>query len=153
MPTTLENTLEIACPPERLYAYVTQPWLWHEWHPNSKGCLSAATILGAGDRFTEEIELQPLSPLPFTMRRITGYLVEVADPPRRWAARGETRDGWLSIQYECEPSLAGTLFTRRLCYETRGASRWLMPLLKPRMVANSRLALERLKQKMETSEP
>lgn len=149
MPTQLTNTIEIHCTPEALYRYVTQPWRWHEWHPNSKSASASVETLEAGDTFDEEIELQPLSPLPFRMRRQTRYEVHVAEPFKSWEVKGETKDGWLSIRYEFQPCDGGTLFTRTLTYEIRGLSRLLMPLLKNRMAGQSLIALSNLKKKME----
>jgi hypothetical protein len=150
MATTLSNTIEIRCTPEALYRYVTQPWRWHEWHPNSKSASSPGDRLGIGDHFEEEIELQPFSPLPLRMRRQTRYEVLVAEPFRSWEVRGETRDGWLSIRYVLEPGSDGTVFTRTLTYSTRGLSRMLMPFLKGRMAANSLIALCNLKNRLES---
>jgi hypothetical protein len=149
MATTLSNTIEIRCTPEALYRYVTQPWRWHEWHPNSKSASSTGDTLGIGDHFNEEIELQPFSPLPFRMRRRTSYEVLVAEPFRSWEVRGETRDGWLRIRYEFERCHAGTAFTRTLTYSTRGPSKLLMPFLKGRMAGNSLAALRNLKNRLE----
>ncbi len=150
MPTQLVNSIEIAASPEALYGYVTQPWCWHEWHPNSKWARAETEVLRAGDRFEEQIELQPLSPLPFTMRRETSYTVLRAEPPRLWECRGETRDGWLEIRYELEPTLVGTMFTRQLTFEASGLTAALMPFLRSRMAARSVLALENLKRRMES---
>lgn len=145
MPTVLRNSVEIHCPPETLYRYVTQPWRWHEWHPNSRSASSRVDTLQPGDRFDEYIELQPFSPLPFRLRRHTSYQVLVAEPFRAWEARGETRDGWLQIRYELEPTSRGTMFTRTLSYQTSGMSALLMPFLKSRMARQSLTALRNLK--------
>ena len=145
MPTVLTNSIEINCMPEALYGYVSQPWRWHEWHPNSKSASSSVDILQVGDRFEELIELQPLSPLPFRMRRKTNYVVIEAEPYRSWEVKGVTRDGWIKIRYELQPSSGGTRFTRILSYETKGLSILLMPLLKGRVAKASHIALARLK--------
>ena len=149
MPTTLRNTLDFRCAPDALYAYVTQPWRWHEWHPNSRSATASVEILSPGDTFDEVIEIQPFSPLPITLRRQTHYRVLVAEPHRRWQARGETRDGWLEIDYDFEPIDTGTRFTRTLRYQTSGASLLLMPLLRQRMTVMSRRALLALRERVE----
>lgn len=145
----IRNSIEIACTPERLYAYVTQPWLWHEWHPNSKSATAAAGPLAEGDAFTEIIELQPLSPLPLTLRRQTRYEVLVAEPGTHWQVRGEMSGGWLQIDYRFRATASGVEFTRTLTYAVSGIHRLMTPLLKPRMRAMSLLALGRLKAKVE----
>jgi Polyketide cyclase / dehydrase and lipid transport len=149
MATQLVNSTEIACTAEALYGYVTQPWRWHEWHPNSKRARASVEVLGVGDHFDEQIELQPLSPLPYTMTRETRYEVLRADPPRIWECRGEMRDGWLTIRYDLEPSSAGTRFTRMLTFETSGLSSLLVPFLRSRMADMSVVALGNLKRRME----
>ena len=151
MATTLVNTIDIGCTPETVYRYVTQPWRWHEWHPNSVWASSDSDTLKVGDSFDEEIELQPLSPLPFRMRRQTRYTVRIAEPFRTWEVRGETADGWLIIRYVLEPDASGTTFGRTLTYQTSGLSRLLMPALKKRMINISLLALARLKSTLESS--
>jgi uncharacterized protein YndB with AHSA1/START domain len=150
MAAELTNTIEIGCPAEALYRYVTQPWRWHEWHPNSLAAQANADVLAAGDRFEEEIELQPFSPLPYRMRRRTNYTVLVAEPFRRWQARGEARDGWLEIRYAFEDADGATRFTRTLVFETRGLSALLMPFLRGRMSGMSERALRNLKDRMES---
>lgn len=149
MPTSLTNTLPIARSAADVYAYVTQPWRWHEWHPNSKSATSNVDILKEGDTFDEVIEVQPLSPLPVTLRRATHYRVLVARPGKLWQVRGETADGWLEIRYELSEENGGTRFTRTLTLETRGTSRLLMPFLKPRMARMSEIALGNLRRKLE----
>ncbi|MDX1570589.1 MAG: SRPBCC family protein [Xanthomonadales bacterium] len=149
MPTSETNIIEIGCTPKALYEYVSQPWHWHEWHPSSRSAGSEASKLEVGDTFTEVIELQPFSPLPFRMRRQTTYRVLVAEPEESWQVRGETRDGWLMIQYAFEPIEQGTRFTRTLTYEATGPTALLMPFLKKRMAEKSRIALANLKRRME----
>lgn len=151
MTESIQNNIEIACAPERLYAYVTQPWLWHEWHPNSKSAQASVNTLRVGDSFDEVVELQPLAPLPLRLRRATRYKVLDAVPSVLWKVKGQMKDGWLQIQYEFKPTANGTMFTRTLSYSATGSSRLLMPLLRPRMVAMSALALANLKRKLETT--
>lgn len=152
MPTTLINSIEIQCPAEALYRYVTQPWRWHEWHPNSRSATVSARALQIGDSFDEAIELQPFSLLPFRLRRATRYRVLAADPFQSWEVRGETRDGWLRIRYELEPAADGTLFTRTLTYQVRGPTALLMPFLKSGMARQSLTALQNLKCRLESGD-
>jgi len=149
MPTVLTNAIEIHCTPEALYRYVSQPWRWHEWHPNSRSASSSVDILQVGDRFDEVIELQPLSPLPFRLRRQTRYEVIEAEQHRSWEVRGETRDGWINIRYEIQSFTGGARFTRTLTYEATGLSSLLMPFLKSRMTEQSEIGLANLKSRLE----
>lgn len=149
MKDKVQSTIEIACTPEVLYAYVTQPWLWHEWHPNSKSAKAETTSLAPGDSFKEVIELQPLSPLPLIMRRKTEYKVLAATPSTHWQVEGQMSGGWLQINYDFQATKSGVSFTRTLTYEARGINRLLAPLLKPRMREMSKVALSNLKAKLE----
>lgn len=151
MKDEIRNDIEIACAPERIYAYVTQPWLWHEWHPNSKSARAAAGVLAEGDSFTEMIELQPLSPLPLKLRRHTEYKVLVAKPSSHWRVQGQMSGGWLQIDYRFARTAAGVAFTRTLTYEIKGINRLIAPLLKPRMRQMSTVALSNLKARLESS--
>lgn len=149
MAAILTNTIEISRPPETVYHYVTQPWLWHQWHPNSKGASRSPEALRAGDAFEEDIELQPLRPVPFRMRRKMNYTVKFAEPFRAWEAVGRGTDGWLNLRYEFLPSDGGTRFTRTLTFKTLGLSALLMPFLQRRVAAESAVALDNLKRRLE----
>jgi hypothetical protein len=143
------DTVVIASSPDVVYRYVTQPWKWHEWHPNSRSARADSGHLNSGDTFDELIEIRPLSPLPFRMMRHTKYRVLLADPPVAWEVRGETHDGWLNIRYDLAAEGDGTLFKRTLTFQTRGLSSLLMPLLRRRMALQSEIALGNLKQRLE----
>lgn len=147
----IQNSIDIACPPARLYAYVTQPWLWHEWHPSSQSAQASVPVLKPGDTFDETIVLQPLAPLPLKMRRATRYTVLDAQPATLWRVEGKMKDGWLQIRYEFAPSATGTRFTRTLTYSATGPSALLLPLLRGQMKAISLLALANLKAKLESA--
>lgn len=149
MATTNRNVVEIDCTPQQVYAYVTQPWRWHEWHPSSRSASAAVETLAVGDEFDEEVELQPLSPLPLKLRRRTRYRVLDARPAEGWEVRGQMRDGWLQIRYEFEAIAEGTRFVRTLSYDASGASRVLLPLLRRRTEALSAQAMANLKRRLE----
>ncbi len=151
MNESIQNTIEIRCSPDRFYAYVTQPWLWHEWHPNSKSAHASVDSLQVGDAFDEVIEIQPLAPLPLRMRRATRYKVLVAVPSTLWKVEGRMKDGWLQIQYEFKATPSGTQFTRTLSYSVTGPSRLMMPLLRRRMASMSLVALSNLKKRLEAA--
>jgi hypothetical protein len=149
MATELTNSIDIRSTPEAVYQYVTQPWKWHEWHPNSRSATGPGHPLKVGDTFNEVIELQPLSPLPVRMRRETAYQVLEAEPFRAWTVEGQARDGWLRIRYRFRCIDGGTRFTRTLVFQTRGLSRVLMLFLKKRMARQSLIALTNLRNRLE----
>ena len=109
MTDIIKNTIEVGCPPETMYEYVTQPWLWHEWHPNSRSATAASERLSEGDSFDEVIELQPLSPLPITLTKYPHYSVIAATPGKHWRVEGTMKGGWLQIDYQFEPQSAACL--------------------------------------------
>jgi len=149
MKDQIQNTIEIAVTPEKIYSYVTQPWFWHEWHPNSKSAKAKETVLSVGDTFDEVIELKPLSPLPIKLKKQTLYKVLIAKAGQHWQVEGDMNGGWLQIDYQFKNSERGVVFTRTLSYEIKGINRILAPLLKPKMSEMSSVALHNLKQKLE----
>jgi hypothetical protein len=148
MPVELHNSVRMGQPPDVVYDYVTQPWRWHEWHPNSRSASQSDKPLVAGSSFDEVIAVQPLAPLPWTLQRQTRYVVEQANRPNLWQVRGQMGDGWLVIRYVLQADGNGTRFDRTLTFETRGPTRLLMPVLKRQMARMSALALANLTQKL-----
>ena len=147
---TLENSIVIDRSPEEVFAYVTQPWRWHEWHPSSRSARAEVSQLAVGDHFDEVIQLQPLSPIPLTVTRQTRYTVRQSQPGECWEVHGVTADGALTIHYQFRRHEGGTLFHRRLDYEVRGAMQLIEPwLLLPRMRRLSARALANLKARLE----
>ena len=151
MAVTIHNEIEIAVSAEDLFNYVTQPWLWHEWHPSSKSAKAAHSFLATGDEFKEVIEVQPLAPLPWRMSRTTRYSVTESVPFHTWEVEGKMKDGWIRIRYDFEQKGDVTLFTRELNFSVTGPNRMLLPMLKSKMEKISMVALNNLKQKMQNS--
>lgn len=155
MSTRLTHQILIRRPPLAVFAYVTQPWRWCEWHPSSLGATRESARaeeepLAIGERFVERIVLKPLAPLPPTLHRLTRYTVEQSTAPSLWQVHGEMRDGWLRIRYELTMvDAATTRFQRTLDYAARGLSRCWVPLLSHRTEALSRRALAQLKARLE----
>lgn len=149
MQESIQNSIEIRCSPKQLFEYVTQPWLWHEWHPSSKSASANTESLKVGDEFDEIVELQPFAPLPPRLKKSTRYSVVASDPFSFWKVIGKMKDGWLQIQYDFEPMEGGTRFIRTLKYGASGLNRLLLPFLKGKMESISVQALDNLKRKME----
>ncbi|CRM41873.1 SRPBCC family protein [Pseudomonas sp. Wu6] len=130
----------IRAPLETVYDYVTQPDRWHEWHPSS---LSADTgtrgSLPVGTRFTEIIDL-------LGIRVPMSYRVQVARRPNEFKTvfTSLAVDGCLHYVLHAQPG--GTLFKRVLTYETE----LQLAALHERMIERSGVALDRLKQRLET---
>ncbi len=149
MSISIHNEIEIAISAEDLFNYVTQPWLWHEWHPNSKSARAGHSFLATGDEFEEQIEVQPLAPLPLRMKRTTLYSVTESVPGHTWEAEGHMKNGWLRIRYDFQEEKGVTHFSRLLEFNVTGLDRVLMPVLKVKMERISMVALNNLRQKMQ----
>ncbi len=149
--TTVRMTheIEIGCSPEALFRYVTQPWLWHEWHPDSRGAQAHHPVLAAGDSFDETIAIQPLHPLPLTIIRHPHYIVRESVPFSTWSVDGTFSDGALSFRYDIAPSSAGALFRRTMQFEVTGPMRLLVPLVRRKQERKSLVALAALKRRLE----
>jgi uncharacterized protein YndB with AHSA1/START domain len=122
MPPIVSN-IEIARPPDEVYAYVTDPSRFPEWqHDVVRVRVQQGRPPGVGSRFT-------------TTRRIgrveqtTTQEVTAADPPRRWAARGVDGPFRPSAEVTVEPldGGAGSRVTFALDFEGQGIGR-LLPL-------------------------
>ena len=150
MSVCMTHDIEINCSAERLFNYVTQPWLWHEWHPDSKGARADRQVLSVGDTFDETIAVQPLLPFPLTITRHPHYTVHESVPHSTWSAEGTFTDGWLSFRYDIEPRASGVLFKRTLQFEVRGMMRLLVPLVRIKQERKSQVALAALKRRMES---
>lgn len=145
----IENKMEIQCSAQALFNYVTQPWLWHEWHPNSISATESSNGLKVGDTFQEMIRLKPLDPLPVIFNRETSYTVLVSQPDTQWIVEGKTNNGALRIQYDFEKiSENRVLFKRTLSFKVEGHLRVMSYFLVKNMKKTSVLALDNLKKKL-----
>jgi len=149
MPIFIHNEIEIAATAKDLYNYVTQPWRWHEWHPNSRSASAAHSYLATSDEFSEQVEIQPLAPFPPTMKRVIAYTVTESVPFHTWEAVGQIKDGHIRLRYDFEEKGAVTFFSRSVDLDVTGMTRFLLPLLKLRMEKLSMIALTNLKEKMQ----
>ena len=145
-----QNEIFIKTSPEKLFRYVTQPWYWHDWHPSSLSAKSDKQTLALGDHFTEVIKINPLSPLPLSLKRKTQYKVTIHVNAKTWEVKGTLDDGWLIIHYDFIPKDDGTLFKRKLTIQITGYKKFFLPfILRRRMEALSVIAMQNLKNKME----
>lgn len=134
---------------QALFNYVTQPWLWHEWHPNSISATESSNGLKVADTFQEMIRLKPLDPLPVIFNRETSYTVLVSQPDTQWIVEGKTNNGALRIQYDFEQiSENRVLFKRTLSFKVEGHLRVMSYFLVKNMKKTSVIALDNLKRKL-----
>lgn len=145
----IETEIHIARPPEAVFDYVSQPWRWHEWHPGSQWAQQVPALTEVGQGFTEIAALRPISWLPLRLSSTLRYTVQACERPRLWEVRGASARIDLRIRYELAEH-DGTRFKRIFEYRVKGPLAHIEPLLvRPRMKAQSALALERLKHKLD----
>jgi uncharacterized protein YndB with AHSA1/START domain len=137
------STIEIACPPDEVFAYVTDPTRFAEWQRDVVSVrLDGPEPLRVGSRFTTTRQIGR------TPRTMTQEITAI-DAPRRWAARGVDGPIRPHADVTVEPLDGGTgaRFTVALDFEGRGFGELLMPVVR-RMAAkqgpNSYQNLKRL---------
>jgi uncharacterized protein YndB with AHSA1/START domain len=106
---TLKHDVRLARPPADVFALVTNPSRWHEWHPNTRDVDAAADhSLGVGEAVIERIRVGPF-------RGAVTWKVTAAEPGRRWVLYGDAGRGFESeLEYTLQPDGEGTLFRRRV---------------------------------------
>jgi uncharacterized protein YndB with AHSA1/START domain len=140
------TSIAVACPVGRVFAYVTTPGHWPEWHPSSLAVRGATDhSLAVSERVTEDIRVAGV-------RATAEWTVRERDEPRRWVIEGTVaRGGGGVLTYTLTPTPAGTLFEREFAYTLASPLlRLLDPLvIRPRIAAASRRALAQLRVRLE----
>jgi uncharacterized protein YndB with AHSA1/START domain len=105
------NRIEIAAPPERVFAYVATPANWPRWHPASRAVRGVTDRTPAvGESVTETFEIAG------RRDNATWITVELS-PPRRWVlAAAAPGGGGARIVYTLTAKDGGTLWERELDY-------------------------------------
>ena len=94
--------LDIARPPDQVYAYVTDPSRFPEWqHDVVRVRIQGGRPLSVGSRFTTTRRIGPVE------QTMTQEITELS-PPRRWAARGVDGPIRPSADVTVEPLEGGT---------------------------------------------
>lgn len=106
---TLEHEARLPRAPAEVFALVTNPSRWHEWHPNTRDVdASADHSLAEGETVIERIRVGPF-------RGAVTWRVTSAEPARRWVLLGDAGRGFQAeLEYRLAPHDAGTLFRRRV---------------------------------------
>ena len=148
--TRIVNTVDIAAPPERVFAYATAPENWPRWHPQSRAVSGVVDRTPQpGEKTTEDFEIAGRK------GRATWTSIAV-DPPRRWEFAGRGEDGGgAHIVYALTPGAGATRFQRELVY--RGPNLLFAVLnafeIRAVMQRDSAAAVERLKRAVEGLPP
>jgi uncharacterized protein YndB with AHSA1/START domain len=115
--------IEIARPPDQVYAYVTDPSRFPEWqHDVLRVRIHGDRPLSAGSRFTTTRRIGPVE------QTMTQEITELS-PPRSWAAHGVDGPLRASADVTVEPLGGGTRsrVTIALDFEGQGIGK-LLPL-------------------------
>jgi len=145
----LENEVHIQRPPETVFRYVTQPWLWHEWHPASESAVGSANPLKVGDHFDESVSMQPFGWFPIRIRRQLRWTVVESQEPHLWEVHGTSPTIDVRARYELDP-VDGTRFRRTFHYRVKGPLRVIdRGFVLPRMQQQSVVALQNLQRALE----
>jgi uncharacterized protein YndB with AHSA1/START domain len=136
----------IARSPEVVFAYVTTPGHWPEWHPSSLGVTGATDhSLLVGEEVTESF-------LVAGRQGRARWTVREREEPRRWVIFGQVDGGGTgTITYTLTQQAGGTWFEREFAYKMNNPLLTLLDrlVLRRRIDAESTEALGRLKQRLE----
>ena len=148
--TRIVNSVDIAAPPERVFAYATAPANWPRWHPQSRA------VSGVVDRTPEPGE-KTIEDFEIAGRKGRATWTSIAvDSPRRWEFAGHGEDGGgAHIVYTLTPRAGATRFQRELVY--RGPNLLFAVFdafaIRAVMRSDSAAAVERLKRAVEALPP
>lgn len=124
--------IEIAAPPERVFAYITTPANWPRWHPASRA------VRGIVDR-TPAVGESLIETFEIAGRRddATWTTVEL-DPPRRWViTSGAPGGSYAHIVYTLRGKNGATVWERDLTYRGPNLLFGILNVLQIRTVMES----------------
>ena len=141
----IESSIEIARPPEEVFAYLADPTRFAEWQQDVVRVeVEGGGPPGLGARFT-------------TTRRIGGVERTLAQqvtelrPPRSWAVRGVDGPIRASAEVTVEPLEGGasSRVTFALDFEGYGIGRPLLPVIRRQAARQAPASYRRLRQRLE----
>jgi uncharacterized protein YndB with AHSA1/START domain len=137
------NTFDVACPPEQVYAYVTDPSRFPEWQADVVSVTLHGT--GLGSRFTTTRRIGR------SERRMIQEVTEI-DPPRSWAARGVDGPIRPSATLAIEPLDGGarSRVTIALDFEGHGIGVPLVPMVRRMAAKGAPMSYRTLTQRLES---
>jgi uncharacterized protein YndB with AHSA1/START domain len=143
--TPIESSIEIARPPEEVFAYVTDPARFAEWQQDVVRVeLVGGGQPGLGARFTTTRRVGGVE------RTMTQEITEFG-PPRRWAVKGVDGPIRPSAEVTVEP-LAGGASSRvhlALDFEGHGIGRPLLPAVRRQARRAAPVSYRKLKERLE----
>ena len=147
-PSHIVTAIDIARPGALVFAYVTTPGHWPEWHPSSLAVYgSVGHPLLVGESVREDF-------LVAGRRGRVTWRVSTCEPGRTWRIAGEI-DGRPAgiVTYRLTPQAAGTHFVREFDYESPNLLFGMLNVLtlRSRIEAESQQAVARLKARLESA--
>ena len=144
--SALATTIEIARPPEVVFAYVTDPARFGEWQANVTGGHSDGS-----DPPQPGARCSTTRRIGFAERDVTSEITHV-DPPRRWGVRGIDGPIRALVDVTVDPVEDGraSRVTISIDFQGHGIGKLLVPLaIRPQARKEMPANLERLKHKVE----
>jgi uncharacterized protein YndB with AHSA1/START domain len=139
------TVVEIHRPVQEVFDRVSNPSLWHTWHPATQAVHGAPPRpLQVGE---SAIELIAAAGHRFEAR----WTVQRCDPPGLWAITTDTERGCSQIVYHLQATPAGCRFERRLRFRShrlpwrwldKTLTRWILQRQSSRALANLRQVAE-----------
>jgi hypothetical protein len=109
----INTEIEIHCPRQEVFDYVTTAALWHTWHPATAEVRHApARPLVTGDTVLEYIEV-------YGRRDQVLWTVVSCDAPEHWGIEADAQTGTASISYWFETNGRGSYFHRTLRFRSK----------------------------------
>jgi uncharacterized protein YndB with AHSA1/START domain len=140
------TTIDIACPPDEVFSYVTDPARFPEWQDDIVSVrMPASRAHGVGARFTTTRRIGPAE------QTMTQEITETS-PPSSWAARGVDGPIRPTAKITVEPLGDGTWsrVTFALDFEGHGSGVPLLPLVRRRARKGAPMSFQNLKQRLES---
>lgn len=150
--TRIVSAVDIARPPSEVFAYVTTPGHWPQWHPSSLAVSGAVDHpLQVGESVVEDFEVAG------RRGRVT-WRVTAREPDRLWRIAGtiEGRESG-TVGYSLAPAATatatGTHFVREFEYRTPNLLFAMLNRLslRSRIEAESAQAVRQLKERLESA--
>lgn len=142
----LVHRIDIAAPPERVFAYVTTPGNWPRWHPASRSVRGVTERTpGVGESVIESFEIAG-------RRADATWTTVELDPPRSWAATSTAPGGGSArLVYTLSGHAGDTVWERDLTYRGPNLLFGILNVMQVRAVmeSDSTRALANVKRQIE----
>jgi uncharacterized protein YndB with AHSA1/START domain len=140
------HRIDIAAPPERVFAYVATPSNWPRWHPASRSVRGVTERTpGVGESVVESFEIAG-------RRADATWTTVELDPPRRWAATSTAPGGGSArLVYTLSARDGDTVWERELSYRGPNLLFGILNVMQVRTVmeSDSTKALANVKRQIE----